>query len=108
MNILIAEGIRKKFVSLRSSMNERVTRHWAAAEATALGYGGIALVARATGVSLNRIRTGIAELAWQDPLTPAIPLSEGKNGEGKNGTGPILEGLHQIGPVRLSLNPPFR
>ena len=75
MDILIAEGIRKKFESLRSSMNERVTRHWAAAEATALGYGGIALVARATGVSLNRIRTGIAELAWQDPLTPAIPLS---------------------------------
>jgi len=75
MDNLVAEGIRKKFESLRSSMNERVTRHWSAAEATALGYGGIAVVARATGVSLNRIRTGIAELASQDPLVRAVSLS---------------------------------
>ena len=75
MEKFIAEGIQRKFERLRASMNERVTRHWTAAEATALGYGGIAVVARATGVSLNRIRTGIAELASQDPQVPALPLS---------------------------------
>ncbi len=92
MDILIAERIRKKFVSLRSSMNERVTRHRAAAEATALGYGGIALVARATGVSLNRIRNGITaqtiEKWWQEigviryPTAKELPIAA--NGGGSN------------------------
>lgn len=38
-------------------------------EAIALGYGGIAIVARATGLSAPTIRTGMAELA--DPATIA-------------------------------------
>jgi hypothetical protein len=39
--------IRKKFEALKGSMDERMTRLWAGAEAEALGYGGVLAVARA-------------------------------------------------------------
>lgn len=44
-------------------MDERVTRLWAAAEAESLGYGGIATVVEATGISKSRVRAGIRDLA---------------------------------------------
>jgi hypothetical protein len=43
-------------------MDERVARLWAAAEATVLGHGGIAVVMSATGMSQSRVRAGIVEL----------------------------------------------
>lgn len=43
-------------------MNERQRRLWAAAEAKAIGRGGIAAVARATGLARNTIVHGITEL----------------------------------------------
>ena len=43
-------------------LTERTRRLWAATEATALGHGGIAKVARATGVSPSTIARGIREL----------------------------------------------
>lgn len=43
-------------------MSERVTRLWAASEAEALGYGGIAVVARATGIAPSTIGIGLREL----------------------------------------------
>ena len=60
--ISTVEGIRRKYKSLLPSMNERVRRHWAASEATSLARGGISAVARATGMSRNTIRVGMAEL----------------------------------------------
>jgi hypothetical protein len=55
-------GIRTKFQTLHPVMNERVRRQWAAVEATALGRGGIATVARATGLARNTIVAGVREL----------------------------------------------
>jgi len=54
-------------------MDERVTRLWAAAEAESLGYGGIAVVVEATGISKSRVRAGIRDLDEQaaSPATPA-------------------------------------
>ncbi len=54
--------IRKKFEALRGSMNERVTRLWAGAEADAIGYGGVLAVARATGLAPNTVKKGRDEL----------------------------------------------
>src|SRR5947209_8956084 len=54
--------VQDKFRSLAPIMDERVRRRWAASEARALGWGGIALVARATGLSPVTIRQGLAEL----------------------------------------------
>jgi len=46
---------------LRGSLTERSRRLWAAAEAQALGYGGVAVVAAATGISRSTIMRGLKE-----------------------------------------------
>ena len=53
--------IRQKFEALKPLMNERMRRWWAAAEAAALGSGGIAAVVAATGISRLTITAGMAE-----------------------------------------------
>ncbi len=54
--------IRTKFEALRPFLDERRRRLWAAAEAVALGRGGVTAVATATGLRRNTIHTGIDEL----------------------------------------------
>ena len=54
--------IRLQYQQLRGSLNERTRREWAASEAMALGYGGIAAVHRATGMVPSTIGRGIREL----------------------------------------------
>lgn len=54
--------IRRKFRALAPEMDERRRRQWAAAEARDVGWGGISLVARATGVSRPTILAGLREL----------------------------------------------
>jgi hypothetical protein len=53
--------IRRKFRMLKGSLNERSRRLWAAAEAQSLGYGGVSLVAEATGISRSTIVRGMKE-----------------------------------------------
>jgi len=43
-------------------MDERIRRQWAATEARDLGWGGVSLVARATGLSRTTITAGLQEL----------------------------------------------
>jgi hypothetical protein len=57
--------VQEKYRSLTPIMDERMRRRWAASEAIALGWGGITLIAQATGLSPVTIRQGIAEL--KDP-----------------------------------------
>jgi len=54
--------IRDKYQALLPSMDERMRRLWAAAEAKALGWGGIACVAFATGLARNTITAGLRDL----------------------------------------------
>lgn len=54
--------IHTRFAMLSPFLNERTRRLLTAAEAAALGRGGIAAVARATGVSRRAIAAGLAEL----------------------------------------------
>ena len=54
--------IRRKFRSVSIELNERRRRQWAAAEARDAGWGGISLVARATGLSRPTIMAGLKEL----------------------------------------------
>lgn len=54
--------IRRQYDSLRGSLDERGRREWAATEAMALGYGGIAKVHRATGIAPSTIGKAIREL----------------------------------------------
>src|SRR4051794_9067186 len=54
--------IQRKYHSLLPEMDERRRRQWAAAEARELGWGGVSLVARATGLSRPTITAGLREL----------------------------------------------
>jgi hypothetical protein len=54
--------IREKFTALAPILDEQSRRLWAATEAKALGYGGQALVAKATGLSRNTVHAGLREL----------------------------------------------
>lgn len=55
--------IRTKYRSLASAFDERQRRLWAATEARAMGHGGVAAVARATGLAHTTIRRGMEQLA---------------------------------------------
>jgi hypothetical protein len=56
------EEIKQRYERLAGELNERARRLFAANEAMALGWGGIAVVARATGLSRQGIVDGIQEL----------------------------------------------
>lgn len=58
----VAEAaIRERFVRLNDTLSERSRRLFAASEAMAYGFGGVAAVSRATGMSSATIRKGIKE-----------------------------------------------
>ena len=63
--------IRAKFRALVPSLTERMRRLWAGTEARAIGRGGIAILARATGLARNTIVRGLKELGERAPLDPA-------------------------------------
>jgi hypothetical protein len=69
---LIAK-VRQKYEALAPLLPERARRRWAACEARALGRGGIALVAQATGLSRPLIRRGLTELDQQARAATADP-----------------------------------
>ncbi len=54
--------LRRKYRAIAPGLTERSRRLWAAAEAAALGHGGIALVERATGISRSTITRGMREV----------------------------------------------
>ena len=58
----ILTGIEERFKRLRGVLDERSRRLLVAAESEAVGWRGISTVAKATGVSRQVIRQGIAEL----------------------------------------------
>jgi transposase len=55
--------IRERWLVVCDELDERGRRMWVAAEARSHGYGGIAAVVRATGISEDTVRRGIAEVA---------------------------------------------
>jgi hypothetical protein len=77
------ETLKAKFEALQPLMSERLRRYWAATEAKALGYGGIAAVTHATGLSRNTIARGLAELAVPQPLSISSPTRSRCPGGGR-------------------------
>jgi len=63
--------LRAKYGALVPVFTERSRRVWAATEAQAIGYGGIALVARATGMAESTIQRGLRDLQVRHPLPPS-------------------------------------
>jgi hypothetical protein len=62
VSVSVVETIKEKYAALRDVLDERSRRLWAASEANALGHGGVAAVARATGLAESTIRAGRWEL----------------------------------------------
>ena len=71
-----AVRLKEKFERLKPHMNEAGLRLWAANEALALGYGGVSIVARATGISRGTIHVGQSEL---NEAPSAVSVEEGRS-----------------------------
>jgi hypothetical protein len=54
----VEQSVRQKWRLLKATMDERSRRLWAGAEAVVIGYGGVAAVARATGMAISTVRKG--------------------------------------------------
>jgi transposase len=60
--VIDEHAIGERYRALAPDLNERQRRVWAAAEARSHGRGGIAAVARASGIAENTVRAGLREL----------------------------------------------
>jgi hypothetical protein len=58
----IVDWLKEKYEGIKPLLNERSRRLWAATEAASLGWGGIAAVVAATGMSSATVSKGLAEL----------------------------------------------
>jgi len=70
-------SIKQRFEALAGFLDERLRRIVAAAEATAIGYGGISIVSRETGVSRRAIALGCEELKHPERATEKRIRKEG-------------------------------
>ncbi len=88
------ERIGDRFRDLSPLMDERMRRQWAAAEATAYGWGGIQAVSQATGISPNTIRKGSLELrARRDSPGDRVPKRVRRAGGGRKSRADADPGL---------------
>jgi hypothetical protein len=70
-------AIRGRFEALRPRLDERGRRLFCAAEARTAGYGGVTVVARATGVARSTINRGLKDLQARDPAPSKVRRSGG-------------------------------
>jgi len=56
------EEVKQRYERVATELNERTRRLLAASEALAIGWGGVSMVSRATGLSRPVISQGIKEL----------------------------------------------
>ncbi len=69
--------IQQRYARLKETLSERARRLFAAREVLSFGYGGIAAVVRATGMSVNTVRKGIEESRAIEAKT-LVALDEGR------------------------------
>jgi len=66
--------LERVFGAVGALLDERTRRVVAAAEAQALGYGGVTLVSRVTGLARSTLRRGIVELGAPESAAPAARI----------------------------------
>ena len=90
-------AISEKYRRLAHVFSERTRRLWAGAEAQALGRGGIAALARVTGLSRNTVARGVREPEEHEPLEPLRVRRPGGGRKRKTVLYPrLLEALEQL------------
>lgn len=65
----IESAIKERYLNLEWALDERLRRLFAAAEAKAIGHGGVTLVWKATGVARGSIQQGLKELVDRSEVT---------------------------------------
>src|SRR5258705_4321381 len=80
------ESVKERFERMQGALNERARRLFAASEALAIGWGGVAIVARATGIAPSTIGLGKAEVRrLEESGLPPLPLNRSRRaGGGRN------------------------
>ena len=58
MGVSAEKVVRQKWCLLQATMDERPRRLWSGTEAGAIGWGGVAAVARATRMAISTVRKG--------------------------------------------------
>lgn len=93
----LIEKVRRKFSLVRPTLSERGRRLWAGAEADAIGRGGVAWVAKATGLAISTVRIGRDEV--RSGQSPGV-VRDRRQGAGRHrlekkdpGLLPMLESL---------------
>lgn len=71
------DNIRKRFELLASLFDERTQRLLVGAEAACIGYGGVSLVSRATGVSREAVAEGVKDVTEPERLPKGRIRREG-------------------------------
>jgi hypothetical protein len=84
--VIDESAIRQRFETLRPVLDERSRRRFAAAEALAAGRGGIAAVARATGIAPSTIGRALHEVRSGEAFDPARVRRPGAGGKPKSQT----------------------
>jgi hypothetical protein len=96
----IVKWMRHKYQAVAPSLDELARRRWAAAEARSLGYGGVAVVHRATRIAVGTIRRGVAEL--QSGIAPPVGKQRHQGGGRKS----LLETNPRLLPALIALVEP--
>lgn len=86
------QAIGERYRALAGELDERRRRLWAAAEARSHGRGGVAAVARATGMSATTIYKGLGELSSGETLEPGRVRRPGGGRKPLSETDPKLLG----------------
>ena len=94
------QNIRKRFEHISDQLTERSRRLFAANEARVLGYGGMSITQRATGIAISTIIRGIKELETLDKGQQVVKRNqirrEGGGRKRKQEQPGLLEALQQI------------
>jgi hypothetical protein len=87
----VAEGLAAKFAAMRPVLGEAQWRWYLGTEARALGHGGIAVVARAAGVSEMLVAAGVSDVgSGQEPPGPG---RQRRPGGGRKKAEQVQQGL---------------
>ncbi len=90
-------AIGERFRAMAGTLDERQRRLWAAAEARSHGRGGIAAVARASGISQTTIHRGLRELDCEETLPAGRVRRAGAGPKRLTDTDPtLLEDLERL------------
>lgn len=76
-------AIRERFALFGSRLNERQIREFAGVEAKVFGRGGARAVVRATGLAMNTVRRGLAELKQPAVINSSVRVRQPGGGRKK-------------------------